>query len=136
MERYRYAAVGPEQLPGGVMVLATSAGGLIWDAIPCRPLAHNGTISNRWRGESLLSLAPHSNNKILLGDSLQAEGHANSLLTEAIRGVGAMKALQTTCIVGLMASMGFYLAGGNRPVATVPDAMPGRPFRERPNDRI
>jgi hypothetical protein len=35
-----------------------------------------------------------------------------------------MKALQTTCIVGLIAFMGFYLAGGNRPVATVPDAMP------------
>jgi len=35
-----------------------------------------------------------------------------------------MKALQTTCIVGLIAFIGFYLAGGNRPVATVPDAMP------------
>jgi hypothetical protein len=46
------------------------------------------------------------------------------LLTEAIHGVGAMKALQTTCIVGLIAFLGFYLAGGNRPVATVPDAMP------------
>jgi hypothetical protein len=35
-----------------------------------------------------------------------------------------MKALQTTCIVGLIAFIGFYLAGGNRPVATVPDAVP------------
>ena len=35
-----------------------------------------------------------------------------------------MKALQTTSIVGLIAFMGFYLAGGNRPVVTVPDAMP------------
>ena len=35
-----------------------------------------------------------------------------------------MKALQTTCIVGLIAFIGFYLAGGNSPVATVPDAMP------------
>ena len=35
-----------------------------------------------------------------------------------------MKALQTACIVGLLAFIGFYLAGGNRPVATVPDAMP------------
>jgi hypothetical protein len=34
-----------------------------------------------------------------------------------------MKALQTTCIVGLIAFLGSYLAGGNRPVATVPDAM-------------
>ena len=35
-----------------------------------------------------------------------------------------MKAWQTTCIVGLIAVTGFYLAGGNRPAATVPDAMP------------
>jgi hypothetical protein len=35
-----------------------------------------------------------------------------------------MKALPTACIVGLVASMGLYLAGGNRPVATVPDALP------------
>ena len=35
-----------------------------------------------------------------------------------------MKAWQTTCIVGLIAVAGFYLAGGNRPAATVPDAMP------------
>lgn len=35
-----------------------------------------------------------------------------------------MKALQTTCIVGLIAFMGLYLTGGNSPVATVPDAMP------------
>ena len=35
-----------------------------------------------------------------------------------------MKAWQTTCIVGLIALMGFYLAGSNRPVATVPNAMP------------
>lgn len=35
-----------------------------------------------------------------------------------------MKALQTICIVGLIAFIGFYLAGGNSPVATVPDAMP------------
>src|ERR1700722_5682524 len=40
------------------------------------------------------------------------------------RGVGAMKASQTTCIVGLIAFLGFYLAGGNRPVATMSDAMP------------
>lgn len=35
-----------------------------------------------------------------------------------------MKALQTTCIVGVIACMGLYLAGGNSPVATVPDALP------------
>ena len=35
-----------------------------------------------------------------------------------------MKASQTTCIVGLIAFLGFYLAGGNRPVATMSDAMP------------
>ena len=35
-----------------------------------------------------------------------------------------MKAWQTTCIVGLIAFAGFYLAGGKKPVATVPDAMP------------
>jgi hypothetical protein len=35
-----------------------------------------------------------------------------------------MKVLQTTCIAGLIAFTGFYLAGGNRPVATVPDAVP------------
>jgi hypothetical protein len=35
-----------------------------------------------------------------------------------------MKALPTTCIAGLIAVTGFYLAGGNSPVATVPDAMP------------
>jgi Transglycosylase SLT domain len=35
-----------------------------------------------------------------------------------------MKALQTTCVVGVIAFTGFYLAGGNRPVATVPDALP------------
>ena len=38
--------------------------------------------------------------------------------------LGQMKALQTTCIVGLIAFIGFYLADGNRPVDTVPDAMP------------
>jgi Transglycosylase SLT domain len=78
-----------------------------------------------WRAESQsASLAPHSNNKILHGDS-QSEGHANSLLlSDAIRGVGAMKAFQTTCIVGLIVVTGFYRAGGNSPVATAPDAMP------------
>jgi hypothetical protein len=35
-----------------------------------------------------------------------------------------MKALPTTCIVGLVALTGFYLAGGNSPVATVPDMLP------------
>jgi hypothetical protein len=35
-----------------------------------------------------------------------------------------MKALQTICIVGLVAFTGFYLAAGNGSVATVPDAMP------------
>lgn len=35
-----------------------------------------------------------------------------------------MKALPTTCIVGLVAFTGFYLAGGNSPVATVPDLLP------------
>jgi hypothetical protein len=35
-----------------------------------------------------------------------------------------MKALQTTCILGLIAFIGFYLAGRNSPVATVPDATP------------
>ena len=35
-----------------------------------------------------------------------------------------MKALQTSCIVGAVAFVGFYLASGNRPVATVPDAVP------------
>lgn len=35
-----------------------------------------------------------------------------------------MKALPTACIVGLIACVGVYLAGGNSPVATVPDAMP------------
>ena len=35
-----------------------------------------------------------------------------------------MKALQTSCIVGAVALMGFYLASGNRPVATEPAAMP------------
>jgi hypothetical protein len=35
-----------------------------------------------------------------------------------------MKALPTTCIVGLVAFTGIYLAGGNGPVATVPDALP------------
>ena len=35
-----------------------------------------------------------------------------------------MKALQTSCIVGAVAFTGFYLASGNRPVATVPDILP------------
>ena len=36
-----------------------------------------------------------------------------------------MKALQVTCIVGAVTLTGIiYLVGGNRPVATVPDAMP------------
>jgi hypothetical protein len=35
-----------------------------------------------------------------------------------------MRALQTTCIAGLIAFTGFYLADENRPVATMPDAMP------------
>jgi hypothetical protein len=35
-----------------------------------------------------------------------------------------MKALQTSCIVGAVAFMGFYLASANGPVATVPDAVP------------
>jgi hypothetical protein len=35
-----------------------------------------------------------------------------------------MKALQIACIMGAIASTGIYLAVGNRPVATVPDAMP------------
>ena len=35
-----------------------------------------------------------------------------------------MKALPTTCIVGLIALAGFCLTGGNSPVATVPNALP------------
>jgi hypothetical protein len=35
-----------------------------------------------------------------------------------------MKALPTACIAGLVAFTGFYLAGGNSPVATVPDLLP------------
>lgn len=35
-----------------------------------------------------------------------------------------MKAWPTACIAGLVAGMGLYLAGGNGPVASVPDAMP------------
>ncbi len=35
-----------------------------------------------------------------------------------------MKAWQVICIVGAIAFTGIYLAAGNRPVATVPDAMP------------
>jgi hypothetical protein len=35
-----------------------------------------------------------------------------------------MKGLQTSCIVGAVAFMGFYLASANRPVATVPDTVP------------
>ena len=32
--------------------------------------------------------------------------------------------MQATCVVGAIALTGIYLAAGNRPVATVPDAMP------------
>jgi len=35
-----------------------------------------------------------------------------------------MKALPTTCVVGLVAFTGIYLACGNSPVATVPDVLP------------
>ncbi|RXT35076.1 transglycosylase SLT domain-containing protein [Bradyrhizobium betae] len=35
-----------------------------------------------------------------------------------------MKAWHTSCIVGVIASVGLYLAAGNRPAATVPDVMP------------
>jgi hypothetical protein len=35
-----------------------------------------------------------------------------------------MKALQTTCVVGLIACVGVYLAARSSPVATVPDALP------------
>jgi len=35
-----------------------------------------------------------------------------------------MKAWQVICIVGAIAFTGIYLAAGNRPVATVPEAMP------------
>ena len=35
-----------------------------------------------------------------------------------------MKAWQVICIAGVIASTGMYLAAGNRPVATVPEAMP------------
>ncbi len=36
-----------------------------------------------------------------------------------------MKALQVSCIVGAVTLTGIiYLVGGNRPIATVPDAMP------------
>lgn len=35
-----------------------------------------------------------------------------------------MKAWQTSCIVGAVALMGFYLASGNTPVGTLPDALP------------
>jgi hypothetical protein len=69
------------------------------------------------------SLASHSNNKILHGDPPQAKGHANCLFTEPSVKL-AVKAFQTTRIVGLIAVTGFCLAGGNSPVATVPDAMP------------
>ncbi len=125
MERYRYAAVGQNGYRAGVMVLAASAGYLFH--LGCNstsPLAHGGTRSSTWRGESLISVAPHSNDKISHWDSRRAKVHANILLTEAIRGVGAMKALQTTCIVGLIASMVLYLAGGNTPVGTMPDVLP------------
>src|SRR5258708_15291614 len=59
-----------------------------------------------------------------MGTHDSPKGPGNSLLTEAIRGVGAMKALPTACIAGLIACVGVYLAAGNSPVATVPDAMP------------
>lgn len=35
-----------------------------------------------------------------------------------------MKAVPTACVAGLIAFTGFYLAGGNSPVATVPAALP------------
>src|SRR5580698_7409483 len=38
------------------------------------------------------------------------------------RGVGGMKALQATCVVGVITFTGMiYLAGGNTPSATVPE---------------
>src|SRR6516162_7720028 len=40
------------------------------------------------------------------------------------RGVGAMKALQATCIVGAITFIGIHQAGPNLPGAIVPDAMP------------
>jgi len=40
------------------------------------------------------------------------------------RGLGAMKAWQVICIVGAIAFTGIYLAGRDRPDATVPVAMP------------
>src|SRR3984957_20488428 len=44
---------------------------------------------------------------------------------EPCRGVGAMKALQATCIVGAITFTGMiHQVGGNTPGATVPDAMP------------
>jgi hypothetical protein len=39
-------------------------------------------------------------------------------------GLGPMKAWQVICIVGAIAFTGIYLAAGNGPVATAPDAMP------------
>ena len=82
------------------MLLAAECGlarslAFIWDPIPCSPV---GTWPDKiQRGRKVcFSLATHSDNKILYGDLLQAKGHTNSLLTEAIRGVGAMKALQTS----------------------------------------
>jgi len=35
-----------------------------------------------------------------------------------------MRVLQTSCVVCVIASVGLYLAGGNRPAATEPDVMP------------
>ena len=77
------------------------------------------------RGEVKLCsrFASNSNSKILHADS-QAKGRANSLLAESHPWSRAVKAWQTTCIVGVIAVTGFYLAGGNTPVATVPDVIP------------
>jgi hypothetical protein len=48
-----------------------------------------------------------------------------ALFRESCRGSwGQMKAWQVICIVGAIAFTGIYLAAGNGPVATVPDAIP------------
>jgi hypothetical protein len=48
------------------------------------------------------------------------------------RGLGAMKAWQVICVVGAIALTGIYLAAGNRPVATAPDATVADAVREPP----
>lgn len=87
-----------------------------------------GAVSDPKRGTSgrkVCSHLLHLNPKILRrADSPWLQEHANSLRTEAMRGLRAMKVLQTSCMVCVTVSVGFYLAGGNRPAATEPNIMP------------